>query len=203
MAMNSPLAVFIPSASAPAFESLAIGAMQIANRKSLRRIVLDQSLRHRLSFVRRIIQQLNVELVQRILQPANRFQQPLHHKLLIKNRQLHRDARQLGKLSRRIGGPVLLVLVIKVDQHVAMQAIRRQQNQHNEIRNQQRHIESVGLVKPLKGFIQKMLADVLPNTSARQKQSEIGHRNNQVEQKFLSRCGIAIIVTDQFHSLLL
>src|ERR1700722_8011116 len=55
------------------------------------------------------------------------------------------------------------MLVIKINQDVAVHAVRRQQNQHNEIRNQQRQIKPVGVIQALKSFIQKVLAHVLPD----------------------------------------
>ena len=36
--------------------------------------------------------------LERILQAANRLQQPLHHKLLVEDRKLDRDPRQIGKM---------------------------------------------------------------------------------------------------------
>ena len=44
-----------------------------------------------------------------------------------------------------------------------MRAVRRQQDQHDKIRNQQRRIKSVGVIEALKSLIEKMLADVLPD----------------------------------------
>jgi hypothetical protein len=54
-----------------------------------------------------------------------------------------------------------------------------QQDQHNEIRNQQRAIERVGVVKTLKSLIQQVLAKIGPNAfggsprGQRRKQDEI------------------------------
>ncbi len=43
-----------------------------------------------------------------------------------------------------------------------MCAIRSQQDQHDEIRNQQCRIKSVRVIQALKSLIEKMLPDVLP-----------------------------------------
>jgi hypothetical protein len=43
-------------------------------------------------------------------------------------------------------------------------AIRGQENEHNEIRNQEGDVEGVGVVETLKSLIQKMLANVLADT---------------------------------------
>jgi hypothetical protein len=42
-----------------------------------------------------------------------------------------------------------------------MQAVRGQQNQHYEIRNQQRDIKGIGVVQALKSSVEEVLTDVL------------------------------------------
>ena len=49
-------------------------------------VVFNQPSRYCLSLVSGVIQNLNVEFVQRVIQAANRIQQPLHHKLLVVDR---------------------------------------------------------------------------------------------------------------------
>ena len=61
----------------------------------------------------------------------------------------------------------LLVLVIEIDQHVAVHPVARQQDQHNEIGHQQRHIKRIGVIKPTKRSVEKMLANVVPNALGR------------------------------------
>ena len=67
-------------------------------------------------------------------------------------------------MSGRFGRTILLVLVIEINQDVAMCSIRCQQDQHDEIRNQQRRVKSVGVIQALESLIEKMLTDVLPDT---------------------------------------
>jgi hypothetical protein len=43
-------------------------------------------------------------------------------------------------------------------------AVRGQQDQNNEVGDQQRHIEGVGVVQPSECRIEKMLANVLTDT---------------------------------------
>ena len=96
--------------------------------------------------------------------------------MFVENGQLHRDPWQIRKMLRRFGGAVFLVLVIKINQHIAMHAIPRQQDQHNEIRNQQRHIKGVGLIQAFKRGIEEMLANVWPNALRRRKSGNCGER---------------------------
>src|SRR5205823_8142466 len=135
------------------------------NRVSTACIMLGQTASNGDSLVGGVIQHLDVQFVQWIIQPANRFQEPFHHELFVKNGKLNRDPRQLREMSRRIYGAVFPILVIKIDQHVAMHAIGGQQYQHKEIRNQQRHVEGVGVIQTLKSLVEEMLTNVLPKTA--------------------------------------
>ena len=63
-------------------------------------------------------------------------------------------------MSRGFRRLVLLVLVIKIDQPVAVRTVGRQDDQHDEIGNQQRQIKRIDLVKTLESFVEKMLAKV-------------------------------------------
>ena len=135
----------------------------VADGISQRGIALHQIARHLDGFVGGIVEHLNVELLPRIFQLADRLQQPLDHVLLIENGQLHRDARQVLEVRRRFRGAIVSVLVIQIHQNVAVHPVTGQQDQHNEIRDQQRSIECIGVIEPLKSLIQQMLAEIVPN----------------------------------------
>ena len=140
--------------------AFAIRAVMVADGIAQRGVALDQAAGDFDGLVGRIVEHLDVELLSRILQLADRLQQALDYVLLVENRQLHRDARQVFKTRGRLGRAVLPVLVIQIDQDVAVHSVSREQNQHDEIRDQQRHIESVGVVESAKRGIEKVLADV-------------------------------------------
>jgi hypothetical protein len=108
-----------------------------------------------------VIEHLDIQLLARIIQLTNAVNQPLGYVALIEHRKLHRNPGQFFEMSGRFCRPLLSILVIEVDQDVAMQTVRGQQNQHNEVRNQQGNIESIGVVKPLKRPVEKVLANVL------------------------------------------
>ena len=129
--------------------------------KAPRGVVLDQAARDGLGFVGRIVEHLHIELVERILQAADRIQQALDHELLVENGKLHRHPRQIRKVPGRLGGAILPVLVIKIDQHVAVHAVRGQQDQHDEVGDQQRHVKGIGVVEAPECGVEKMLANVL------------------------------------------
>jgi hypothetical protein len=79
-------------------------------------------------------------------------------------------------LIRRLHSAVFLVLIIKIDQQIAMSTIRSQHDQNDEIWNKKRKIESVDLVKPLECGIEKMLADIVPNAPGGRESSESDQR---------------------------
>jgi hypothetical protein len=52
------------------------------------------------------------------------------------------------------------MLVVKVNQNVAVHPVTSQQDEHDKIGNQQRAIECVGVVEALKSFVQQVLAEI-------------------------------------------
>jgi hypothetical protein len=141
-----------------------------------------QSVRNSHCLIRRIVEDLNVEFVQRIVKLANGFQQSFDDELLVKNRKLDGYARQFGKPIRRFGSTVFLVLIIKIDQQIAVSAVRGEQDQDYEIRDKKSEIESVDLVKPFESGIEKMLTNVLPNAPRRRESCESDQRIGQTTQ---------------------
>ena len=117
---------FHPLRQRTGFVTLAVAAMVVADRITQRCIALHQPSRHFDGFVGGIVEQLDVEFLPRILQLADRLQQPLHHILLVEDRQLHRNSRQFLKPRRRLGSPLIAVLVVEIDQNVAVRPVTRQ-----------------------------------------------------------------------------
>ena len=69
--------------------------------------------------------------------------------------------RQLGEARRRLGHFVLAVLVIEIDELVAVHSVKRQQDQHDEVRNQQRQVKGVGLIEALESRVEEMRPQVM------------------------------------------
>ena len=87
-----------------------------------------------------------------------------------------------AKVCGWFGRAILLVLVVEINQYVAMRAIRRQQDQHDEIGNQQRRVKSVGVIQALESLIEKMLADVLPDSLRGDEGGESAKRDGDTVQ---------------------
>src|SRR5579863_10111517 len=97
--------------------------MMVGHRKSPSSVVIDQPSRHGDGFIGRVVEYLNVEFVQWIIQAANGIQKPLDHELLVEYRELNRNSRQFGKMRGGFGCAIFLVLVIEINQNVAMRAV--------------------------------------------------------------------------------
>ena len=63
---------------------------------------------------------------------------------------------------RWLGGPVFAVLVVHVNQDVAMQAVTSKDDQNDKIGNQQCKVESIGAVEAFKGLVEIMRLEVVP-----------------------------------------
>ena len=149
----------------PSFEALTINAMVVRNRIPQRGVAFHKSARRPHSFVGGIVQHLNIRFLSWVIQPAHGVQQAIHHILLVENWKLNRNPRQIGKICWRISGAILFVLVVEVEESVAVHTVRRQQHEHHEIGDQQRQVESVGVVEALKSSVKEVLAGVLPDAA--------------------------------------
>ena len=72
-------------------------------------------------FVSRVVQDLDLELFARIIEPAHRVDQSSNDVIFVKHRQLHRDGRKLAKFRRRLD-PSPPILKKQIDDKVAVKA---------------------------------------------------------------------------------
>jgi len=116
-------------------------------------VALDDLSSHLSRLVGRIVEDLNLEPVPRILQPAHRLYQPVDDELLVEDGQLNRDEWKLalGKLHRRLAPFRCFLLVPEVEPHqlIPVNSIERQDDHDDEVRNQYRCIEGIPPVKAM------------------------------------------------------
>src|SRR5579883_1682561 len=117
------------------------------------------------SFVRRIVQYLDLQLFAGVIKPADRIHQAIDNELLVKNWQLNGDTRQVSKVFLRLDPFVFLVAVIHPDKLIPMQSVKCQQNQYDEVRDQQGHVEGVCFIESLKGRIENMGAQIMAESA--------------------------------------
>jgi hypothetical protein len=96
---------------------------------------------------------------------------------------LHGDTGQIFKPGSGLGGAVLAVLVVEVDQNVAMRAVSGQKNEDDEIGNQQGEVESVGVIEAAERGVEEVIAEVAGNASG----SEQRERGRDVSRRDESR----------------
>jgi len=92
----------------------------------------------------RIVEHLDLEPVARIIEPADRAQEPLHHVDFIKDRQLHCNLGQLLEAASRHWF-ALPVLKEKVNDEITMDSVRRETDEHGEITGRPNHVAEASL----------------------------------------------------------
>ncbi len=161
MATNSPSRNFQPGIERSRLEAFAVRAVVIADLVSERRITLHHRSRHLYGFVGRVVEHLDLQLLARIFDLADAIHQAIDNILLVEDGQLNRHQRQFGEMRFRLSHLVLAVLVIQIDQLIAVHSVKRQQDQHHEIGNQQQHVEGIGVVQAFERGIEKMRPQVV------------------------------------------
>ena len=120
MATNSPVDDFQSGIERARLEAFAVGAMVIADVVSERGVAFDHAARHLDGLIGGIVEYLDLQLLARIIDLADALHQPVDDVLLIEDGELNGDARQLGEVRRRVRHLVLAVLVIEVDELIAV-----------------------------------------------------------------------------------
>ena len=110
----------------------AVGPVDVGDVDARARVPPHGACRDTGRLVCRVVQDLNLEQVPRIVQLADRVDQPVGDVHLVVNRQLNSDARQLVEGSERFW-LVSLVLHVQVHQVVPVPSIHGQNNQNEEI----------------------------------------------------------------------
>ena len=68
----------------------------------------------------------------------------------------------------------MAMLVVKIDEDVPVQPVRSQQYEDDEIGNEQRHVERIGVVEAAEGLIQKLRADKMYDAARGQPEHQYG-----------------------------
>ncbi len=152
--------------------------------RSAARVTLDDLSGHLHRLVGGVVEQLNLEAVARIVQPADRVDQPVDDELLVEDGKLHGDKRQFarGKVPARLVPQRLFLLVVVVEPHqlVAMDAVKRQDHHDDEVGNQDRQIEGVPAVEPMEGAVAVVRVQIVAKPLRGQKE---GRRRVQIVEK--------------------
>src|SRR5215469_11253203 len=172
------------------FEAVTICSVVIADGIAQGGIALDQCAGDVDGLVGRVVKNLNVKLLARIVQLANGFEQALDHVLFVENRQLHGNAGQVFESGGRPGRAVPAVLVIKVDEDVAVHAVSGEQNQDDEVRNKQRKIECIRVIDPSERRVEEVLANIRSNALRRRENHDERAQNGISNQ---TKCPVKLL----------
>lgn len=158
--------------------------MDISDGVTLRGILRDYCTGNVDSLVSGIVQDLNAQLVLGIIKFTDGIDQAVDHELFIEDRQLDQHGRQLvfGEMSWRFLAIIFPVLKILVDEHVSMNAVIRQNDHDDEIRDQQAEVESVQLVKTFESFVKDVRLHPLVQTVALSKSKQ--EKSECAEQRY-------------------
>ena len=160
MATNSPFDDFESGFEGSSLEAVAILAVDIGNWIAQGRIPLDDAAGDLDGLVSGVVKELDIELFTRVIEAADRIQQSLDDVLLVEDRQLHSDARQFFEVRGWLGRLILLVLVIKIDEPVAMASVGGEDDEDDKVRDQQRKVKGIDLIESLESLVEKVLAEI-------------------------------------------
>jgi hypothetical protein len=173
-----------------------VAAMEIHNRLRLHPrksagIALDSLPRYFGCLIRRIVQHLNFEPIPRIIQFANRVNQPVDDKLLIEDRQLDCNEWKLtfGEPHRRLTPLRRIFLVLEVEpyQLIPMDPVERQDNHDDEIGDQHGCIERIPSIETMEvinlvGIVRlPIMAEALRSEQQREDSRRYMKEREQVE----------------------
>src|SRR5208283_2630251 len=149
---NLPLRCFQPVLQRSGFEAFAVGAMNVDDRQARGGVAFHAGARDFAGFVGGVVEHLDVQQLAGILELGNGVDQALDDVALIEDGKLYGN---LGPVfhARRNCRNVFAVDVVIVNQGVAVQAVERQNEKHDEVGNHHRQIEGIGVVHPGEGAV--------------------------------------------------
>src|ERR1700688_3748447 len=126
--------------------------MNIRYGHTLSGVALDTVPSHFLGFISGVVQHLHIEKLGGVIESRDGLDETFEHVALVVNGQLNGDARPLGNRGR-LRGNIFRVRVVVVTQPIAVQAIQRQDEKHDEVGNHHCQVEAIGVVNARKGAI--------------------------------------------------
>ena len=120
-------------------------------------------------FVGRIVENLDIQELRGVVETRDSVNQALDDVALIVNGELDGDTRPGSDRGRR-GRNVFRVLIVIVDQPVAMQAVKRENAQHQEVGNHHHHVEGIGVIDARKRPVGELVPVMAERTLLREEE---------------------------------
>jgi len=116
-----------------------VDAVQVADIKPAKRVTPHRPLGDGRGLVGRIIQDLDLEQILRIIHLADGVDEPVGDVHLVENRELHGDTRQCREFRRRQRRPIL-VFRVKIHEVVAVPSIDGQNAEHEKVKDENQRL---------------------------------------------------------------
>ena len=136
---------------------VAVGAVVVFNGVAERAVAFDEGAGKGRGVVGGIVQHLDLEQFLGIVHLDGLFDQAFHHVAFVIERQLDGDTGQLFEALGGLDGSLLLVLEIRADDVVAVQAVYGEDGQNGEVGNEHRPVEPRQLVNAGKRVVEDIL----------------------------------------------
>jgi hypothetical protein len=146
---------------------MAIDTVNVLDPVSEGLVSLYRGLGHLDSAIDGVVQYLDLQLIGGIIQVAAGLNEPVNDELLIEDRKLQGDAGKLGETGSRLPHGVFPLPVIPVNQLIAMNPVKGEDDHHDEIRNQERGVEGVPAIQMLEGLVCVMGPEIVLETVLR------------------------------------
>lgn len=119
--------------------------MNVKDGETLGSVAIDAGASDFASFVGGIVENLNVHEFAGIIELRDGIDEALNYVALVEDRKLYGNLWPMQNRRGR-GRNIFAIDVVLVEELVAMQAVRRQNKQYDEIRNHHGEIEGVGVI---------------------------------------------------------
>ena len=138
------------------FVTFTIVAMNVFDGNAKLLIAFDAGAGDFLRFIGGIVEKLDLKFIARIIELGDAIYKTFHNVTLVENRELDRDSGPFGEGGRGARN-VAAVTVIIVDKNVAVDSVRGQDDEDEEIREHHSHVEGVGLVEAAKSGVRQAM----------------------------------------------
>ncbi len=134
------------------FVSFTIGAVDVNDGEARRGVTFDAGASDLASFIRGIIEDLDVEEFARVVKERDGVDKSLDDVAFVENGELYSNLWPVDD-GRRWARNVFAVSVIFVKQDVTMHAIHREDEENEEVRNHHREIKGIGVIDATEGTV--------------------------------------------------
>ena len=155
-------------------EAVTIGAMDVDDVVAEGGVAVDDGRGDLLGLVGGVVEHLDFELLARVLDGADGFDEAVDDELLVEDGQLDGDRGQLVEVPGRVGVVVLPVLEVLVAHRVAVDAVEGEENHHREVGQQHAGVEEVPVVEALEGLVGVLHFEVMAEAALRREGKEGG-----------------------------